>query len=147
MRGICMVALLVGCGGGASSDCPQEAFEGTPFFADEQTGGTVSGTLSWPDSIPDGELVEVGLESVETGAYVATLGPSLLSPFPRTCGTSRDYVITQIEAGEYRVLAQVQDSANSTDTGETSYLAEGRSAVVTVAGDEHTGVDVAIEAF
>lgn len=125
-------------------DCEEESFEGTPFFENQGATGGFSGQVSWPDSIESGRILEFGYETTDGTMYMGAVGDNLFD-FATTCGNSMDYSITGVDMGSYRVLVRIQTSSTGLDTGEISYVAEGRSQEVSVFDSVLTDINVALE--
>lgn len=125
-------------------ECEEVAFEGTPFFEMEGANGGFSGNVTWSSTIENGLVLEFGYETADGLIYMGAVGDNLFDQ-PKTCGNSIAYTISGVESGEYTVLVRIQESISGSDTGETVYLAEGRSDLVTLEGSVVSGVDVELE--
>lgn len=134
--------LLTACGGAKDTpECSAGAFDGTLFFADEAATGAIRGTATWPDTVPDGLDLEVGVSA--DGAYYGASSDALLA-LPTTCGGTLDFRVAGLDPGTYSVVVRVQ-AAEQSDTGfDIAYLAEGASEPVEVTDGEVDGVSVSV---
>jgi len=124
-------------------ECTPEDFDGTLFLSDGDEPGTVSGTATWPDSVEEGSLMELGLEWADGFGYVGALSDGGWFDQPKTCGTEVKFTIKGVPADEYQVFVGIQ-SGDGYDTGDMDYVVEGRSDVVTIDG-KVTGVKVVLQ--
>ena len=121
-----------------NGDC--SSYEGAMFLATEGDIGTISGTLIFPEDLEEGLFIEMGLE--DEFSYQGAMPESWDSS---TCGTQMDFVLNEVPAGDYTVVAMVQaDEQPDDDAADTVYVAEGGTEVSSD-NDDVSGVEIVLE--
>jgi hypothetical protein len=135
-----LLVALTACKG--KSEC--ESFDGELAFS-SNGDGSAAGTLKWSDSIEEGLMIEIGVQSEDGTSYSGALSKGGLFDFPETCGSEMEFRIDQINAGGFQVLARIQQEGAAGDTGDITYEAEGLSERFDVSGGDVTGLVVNLE--
>ena len=121
-----------------NGDCP--SYEGSMFFATEEDIGTISGTLVFPDDLEEGLFIEMGLE--DEFSYQGAMPSSWDAS---TCGTQMEFLLTEVPAGDYTIVAMVQaDEQPDDESADTVYVAEGGTEISSN-NDDVSDVEIVLE--
>ena len=121
-----------------ADECSEYA--GSIFVSSDEDVGTISSTLFWPEDLPEGLSIEMGV--ADDFSYLGAMPDSW---FIDTCGTQMNFFLYDVPAGDHLVVARVQAADQPTDdTADTVYVAEGETPVSSN-NDDVTGVEIHLE--
>ena len=130
---------LVGCNG---PKCETEPFDGELLFTSNDSVGSISGVIRWPEAVDEGLLIELGVRS-QTGVQWGAVSRGGLRDRPETCGTELPFTIGRVDDGPSVAFAAIPDGGVEGDTAG-GYLWEAESDGFDVAEGEVSGLVITI---